>query len=113
MKKVVYFFQNVSILELVMKTLSTQSRIANAVRKLPTLTPVARTLITVRHTTLPEPRKLMAHECMEIGPRSGFSVRIGGESGFRRIKVLGGTIKMHVGDRTMASASEIMKKLGA
>lgn len=96
----------------------TTDPITRIVKSLPKLakrtgpTPDApKTLVTIRHTTLPEPRKLVAGAVREMGFRSGFSVRIGGSEGFRRIATIGGIFKMHVGDRDLPSATAIMRRL--
>ncbi len=96
---------------------TTKTRLSTVVRALPKLSPVPakrddqKTHVTIRHTTLPQPRALMLHEVRETGARSGFSVRIGGESGFRELKTLAGTIRLHLGDRTLATAAKILIRL--
>jgi hypothetical protein len=95
------------------------TRIATIVRSLPKLVPspakkADKTLITIRHTSLPEPRKLMAGDAIELGFRSGISCRIGGAEGFRRIAAIGGrTIRLHVGDITLATANRILTRLNS
>lgn len=97
---------------------TTKTRLSTVVRSLPKLSPVSpakrddqKTHVTIRHTTLPQPRALMLHEVRETGARSGFSVRIGGESGFRELQTLAGTIRLHLGDRTLATAAQILSRL--
>lgn len=77
-----------------------KNRISEVVKRLPRLVPVAekKTWVSVRVTTLCEPRALMAHEVVERAARVGIEARIGGRREFRTLRMISGPLRIHLGD---------------